>query len=165
MDIASDILLVSIPCMLLWRVQLQLRQKVALGVSLCLSLIMISVAVVRMAGMRLGENNVDVVWIEFWLQQECSIAVTMVSVSAFRSFFVASSSNDSPARRQVSRPWRTRLARKYWNMDNSGEDGADVLPQVPGATLTGMRTMIAGAGTETIISTEKPEPEEGSVEP
>ena len=117
-----------------------------LGISLYLSLIMAMIAVIRMAGVRLDGDIADIVWACFWQQQECSIAVIMISVSAFRSFFVASSSKDSPG--QPSKPWKLKLSRKYWNMDDSAESNTHGLPQIPSATMTGMRTFIAGAGAE-----------------
>ena len=65
-----------------------MRQKIGLGIILSLSLVMIMVAITRMAGIRLPQVVIDVVWLAFWQQQECSIAVIMFSMTAFRSFFV-----------------------------------------------------------------------------
>lgn len=165
MDIASDILLISIPIMLLSRVHLKLRQKIGLGLSLCLFLVMAIVPVIKITGIKLNGDVADNVWGCFWQQQECNIAVIMVSMSAFRSYFVATSSNNSPARHEVSRLWRFKLARKYWNMDDLPKSNTHNLPQIPSATLTGMRTDIAGAGAETTEWSDRHEPSEFPLEP
>ena len=89
MDIMSDILILSLPITLLWKVRISLRQKIGLAFSLCLSGVMIIVTIVRIAGIKQGgSGSVDIVWLAFWQQPECSIAVLMLSVSAFRSLFV-----------------------------------------------------------------------------
>ena len=52
MDVISDILVVSLPVALLWKVKIDIWQKMGLGLSLCLSLVMIIVAIVRIAGIK-----------------------------------------------------------------------------------------------------------------
>lgn len=88
MDVTSDILVVSLPVALLWNLRITRWQKAGLSLTLCLSLVMVLVAIIRSAGVK-HAGTVDIVWLTFWKQQECSIAVIMVSVIAFRSFFVA----------------------------------------------------------------------------
>lgn len=134
----------SLPIMLLWKVQISMHQKLGLGIMLSLSLVMAIVAIVRLAGIRLGGGEVDIVWLAFWQQQECSIAVCMLSVTAFRSFFVANSTPDRA--RIVSAYWKNKLLRRK-ALDESGEKGVGDLPTIPSATLTGVRTMIRGSGS------------------
>lgn len=143
-DVITDILVVSFPAALLWRVQLDVRQKFGLGFSLCLSLVMAMIAIVRISGIKTGNGAIDIVWLAFWQQQECSIALTMVSVSAFRSFFVATAAADPPPRRLRYSPhyWRRRLMRRPPSSDNHDEERTNGLPQIPRATLTGMTTVI-----------------------
>ncbi|MCJ1283686.1 hypothetical protein MMC26_003017 [Xylographa opegraphella] len=146
LDIVTDILVVSFPIALLWRVRIALRQKIGLAMSLCLSLVMVITAITRISGIKLEGGNIDIVWLAFWQQQECSIAVIMVSVSAFRSFFVVSASkNASPQKRKSSTYWRNRLLQKRSASPDDTEKGINDLPQIPSATMTGMRTVIQGA--------------------
>lgn len=143
-DVVTDFMVASLPIMLLWKVQISIHQKLGLGIMLSLSLVMAIVAIVRLAGIRLGGGEVDIVWVSFWQQQECSIAVCMLSVTAFRSFFVA---NSTPNRaRIVSAYWKNKLLRRK-ALDESSEKGVDDLPTIPSATLTGVRTMIRGSGS------------------
>ncbi|MCJ1389307.1 hypothetical protein MMC18_002163 [Xylographa bjoerkii] len=146
LDIVTDILVVSFPIALLWRVRIALRQKIGLAMSLCLSLVMAITAITRISGIKLAGGAVDIVWLAFWQQQECSIAVTMVSVSAFRSFFVVSASNNvSPKKPKSSTYWKNRLLQKRSASSKDTEKGDNELPQIPSATMTGMRTVIQGA--------------------
>lgn len=141
MDVVSDILVVSFPISLLWRVRINLHQKLGLALVLCLSLVMVIIAIVRIAGIKLGGGNVDIVWLAFWMQQECSIAVIMVSSSAFRSFFVASTTK-SPSPPYSPGSWKRRLLLRRPSPERNDMESANGLPQVPRATLTGMRTAI-----------------------
>ena len=145
MDITTDLLVLSFPFILLWKVRINARQKMGLAFSLCLSGVMVIVAIVRIAGMRQVGGPVDIVWLAFWQQQECSIAVFMVSVSAFRSLFVQSPAK-TPAPRQTreSPSYRRRIfLRRRHDRDLYDVEGTEGLPQIPGATLTGLST-IAG---------------------
>ena len=127
--------------------------------SLCLSLVMVITAITRISGIKLDGGAVDIVWLAFWQQQECSIAVIMVSVSAFRSFFVVSASNNaSPRKPKPSTYWRNRLLQKRSASSTDTEKGVDELPQIPGATMTGMRTVIQGARGSTFWPNEPDRP-------
>lgn len=143
MDITTDALVVSIPIVLLWRVRINFRQKIGLGILLCLSLVMAIIAIARMSGINLTYKDVDIVWLAFWQQQECSVAVIMISISAFRSLFVASPSK-RPSPKDFSKPrYRNRLYMKFTGLDKDTGFG---LPHIPGATLTGMRSVIRDGG-------------------
>ncbi len=101
---------------------------------------MIIVTIVRIAGMRIrGSGSVDIVWLFYWQQQECSIAVLMMSVSAFRTLFVPSPANLPPPSEKGRRFMRRRPDPDLY--DTHGTNG---LPQIPSATLTGMATLVRG---------------------
>ena len=51
----------AIPVCLLWRIQIKTSRKLALASSLCLSIIMIMIAVTRIAGIRSSMGTVDIV--------------------------------------------------------------------------------------------------------
>ena len=99
---------------------------------------MIVVAVVRMSGIRTAES-IDETWEVFWQCTEACIAVTMVSLTAFRSLFVA---NASSREKKSKTPYKERL----WYPRKRSRESQDIesLPSVPSATLTGMRTFIRG---------------------
>ena len=151
MDIVTDLLVVSFPIILLWKVQITMRQKLGLALFLCLSLVMVVVAVVRIAGIHLSRGNVDIVWLAFWMQQESSIAVIMVSSSAFRSFFVVNTV-DSPSPGYSPGSWKRKLLRRRPSPHRDDMESANGLPQIPRATLTGIRTKIRDMQISTILS-------------
>ena len=144
MDIMSDLLVLSLPVSILWKVRISVRQKIGLAFSLCLSGVMIIVTIIRIAGMRQrGSGSVDIVWVAFWQQQECSIAVLMVSVSAFRSLFVPSPATPALQRQQRYSPSEKgrRLLRRRPDPDLYDTHETNGLPQIPSATLTAMATV------------------------
>lgn len=148
MDITTDLLIVSFPLALLWRVRISFQQKFGLGCVLSLSLFMIIIAVIRMAGIQQASGVVDIVWLAFWQQQECSIAVIMVSVSAFRSFF-AQKANSYPAPRRRPEDYPPTIGRRIWRRERSEEDDLEKtlrntngMPSIPSATFNGVNTMI-----------------------
>ena len=148
---------VSIPILILHKSQMKMPQKLSLGVFLCLSVVMIIVAVTRMSAYRI-HGILDLTWEIFWIWTEGCIASIMGSMAAFRTLFLPSVSRN--AKRREERPpysMRERLMRKakrrkdseWEEMENEG------LPQIPAATLTGVRTFIRrnnrspGASTKT----------------
>ena len=135
---------VSFPVTLLWKVRMNMRQKLGLGSSLCLSFVMVIVAVIRISGARLPSGLPDFVWLSFWQQQECSIAVTMVSLAAFRSLFVTDASRQAMRPKYTSSYWKQK--KMAWNRRKCWQDldnfSLGSLPVIPSATMTGLRTFI-----------------------
>lgn len=116
-DILTDIFIASIPICLLWRVHLAARQKLGLALTLCLSLVMAVFALVRIGGVKLPNGFADIVWLTFWQQQEANIAVTMVCMTAFRSFFIEGTSTRGGGgggghHRIMSPPWSSQSFQK-----------------------------------------------------
>lgn len=140
-----------IPIHLLWRVQIQLRQKLALGVSLCLSIMMIISAIVQISGIRAPSHAIDVTWELFWQIVEACIAVIMVSLTAFRSLFIAHGAAALRYNRGNPNPGvRHRFdSRNFWRKRVSDDsEESQRLPRIPRATMTGLRTFIRGETTE-----------------
>ncbi|MCJ1466210.1 hypothetical protein MMC07_004829 [Pseudocyphellaria aurata] len=148
-DLGTDLMIIVIPILLLWRVQIKLQQKLALGLSLCLSIIMIITAIVQISGIHAPTDTIDVTWEIFWQLMEACIAVIMVSSTAFRSLFVAhKSGNKSPPQKPSlgKRMLNSRILAKK-RPQNDGQDHEDLVA-IPRATLTGMRTFIWGRRAE-----------------
>ena len=89
LDIITDMLVLSIPIALLWKVRIDLRRKMALLTVLCLSVFMIIISIVRIAFVHIqlpnGRGAPDTPWLFFWQNIEAATAIIMVSVTAFRS--------------------------------------------------------------------------------
>jgi hypothetical protein len=72
---------------------MRLRQKVAVGSFLFLSLVMIAMALVRVSKMP-GVVAIDTPYEIFWQYMEASIAILMASLTAFRTHVRASKRNE-----------------------------------------------------------------------
>ena len=137
--------MLSFPIAILWQIRIDILQKAGMGVWLCLSLVMVVIAIVRISGIKLAGGSVDIVWLVFWQQQESSVAVIMVSMSAFRSLFVES--GRAAGLKYPANRWTRRLVRRALGSEDQHDDlesNMD-LPQIPRATLTGMSETIRDA--------------------
>ena len=144
-------LVLIIPIHILCQIKINFRQKLVLGATLCLSIVMIMIAIIRISAIR-GHTSLDIVWGDFWNQTEACTALITVSFSAFRSFFVARESREREAQNR-QRFWymnkKDRL-RSAWRQRQFrfGSEELDGLPDIPQPTLTGMRTFINGGKTK-----------------
>lgn len=96
-------------------------------------------------------QGVDFVWVLFWLQVEACIAVIVVTLSAFRSIFVA---HESRLREDQNRNRRWYMSKKNlmvssWQRRKLGleSEEMDQLSKVPCAKMTGMSTFISGGNS------------------
>lgn len=123
----------AIPARLLWKVRIKLSQKLGLAGFLCLSMCMILMAIIRMSGL-MYRDNLDIAWIYLWQQVEACTAVTMLSLTAFRSFFIAANSRPNKSRPLIhsTRKWPRRHGKPA--AQNHGLDDLTI----PSATLTGL---------------------------
>ena len=138
--LADFTLVVSIPIIILWSAKIKLQQKFALGIFLSLSLVMVVIAIIRVAKIH-NLEGVDLQWEIFWQYMEGAIAILMASITAFRTVFV------SQGRRELERlrrPSYSVMERLKWRRNRAASNRLEGrgLPEVPGATLTGMRTFI-----------------------
>jgi len=91
-DIVTDLMIIAVPVALLWRVKIDLRRKLALGTVCSLSAVMIVLAIIRVAlapvRSPVQTDNppvTDSLWLFVFQNIEASVAVVMVSITAFRS--------------------------------------------------------------------------------
>ena len=139
LDVVTDSLLISIPILLLWNVQISLRRKMILGGILCLSVLMIIIAIVRVATGKNAKGQVDTAWVIFWLQAEACVALMVVSVSAFRALFVAQRASKYNHDLESRRERQDESQAKLWTSRMKHDK---ILPSVSSPVLTGVRTQI-----------------------
>ena len=145
--------------MVLHTARIRTSQKAGLGVFLCLSLVMVVFSITRVSKIS-GASGVDVPWLFFWQFMEASVAVLMGSLTVFRTLLIAdgkSKAAGSPGekggcgggggekrspRSYYSFYHRMRLlGRRKEHGDLESQDGSG-LPEIPSATMTGLRTFI-----------------------
>lgn len=114
---------------------MQARQKFGLGVFLCLSIVMMAVAIVRISGF-VYHGGIDNVWVYIWQHIEACVAVIMISLTAFRSIFLAKTSR--PPQRKL-KSWKETFSRRK---KDSSADEAQVNLTIPKPTMTGLRSFI-----------------------
>jgi uncharacterized membrane protein YozB (DUF420 family) len=151
-----------IPVMVVWRIKIHWTQRVALAFSLCLTIFLIVITVVRVSGL-VNKDIVDNVWEIYWTLLSAEVGIILAAAISFRALFVARSnskkSNLSPqeqARQFFKRSYLSRKRRKngpYTDTFDTMSDTESGLPSVPRAYMTGMRTFIDEQGR----SFERPE--------
>lgn len=63
LDILTDCFLISIPIILLWNIQISIRQKLVLCGILCLSVVMIIMAIIRVSTGKSSNGQLDSAWV------------------------------------------------------------------------------------------------------
>ncbi|PWY92220.1 hypothetical protein BO70DRAFT_402066 [Aspergillus heteromorphus CBS 117.55] len=145
LDALTDLMIISIPIRLLYKVQVRTLTKVGLGCFLCLSIFMCVCSIIRTAG-TYYHGALDYPWQVFWLHLEGCIGVTMGSITVYRSTLIGS--NEVSA---VFKKYITRM--KGAVRGSSGDNGMPQpeeeskterrtfgLPSIPQATISGLRT-------------------------
>lgn len=98
-DVSSDLLIISIPALVIRKVKIPLRSKTYLAFSFCLSAVMIVCAVLQGATLETGGiQAIDVVWQIYFQIVELTLAVMVVSLTAFRTFFIQRGSRNNTPR-------------------------------------------------------------------
>ena len=146
---------VSIPIIILRRTQLKMAQKISLSAFLCLSVAMIIIACIRLSGLR--DNNT--VWIYFWQYMEACVACIMASILTFRTLFIGDRTREFKPQRLQQGSIRQRVLHnmKIFNMAawEKVEDDSSELPEIPSATISGLRTFIRQAGSPMAMTSEQ----------
>lgn len=108
---------------------------------------MIIIASIRMLGFNI-KNTYIAVWGLFWHQTEASIAIIMVSTTAFRSL-LGLKAQKAQKKKVAERYWvarRPQLLARYSKKATEDESEYEQLSSIPSASLTGMRTSTDGEG-------------------
>ncbi|KAL9618969.1 MAG: hypothetical protein Q9160_006363 [Pyrenula sp. 1 TL-2023] len=174
-DIVGDLLILYIPCRLIWQIKAKWVQKVALASSLCLTMLVIMCTIIRAAGIRSGKA-VDFVWEVYWQYIAASLGLSMMAATAFRSLFVShrnslrqdQQASDTQHRRfsyanvksAFSKffsvgSWRlsSRPSKDITTTTGSSQDPDVELGKIERGTITGLRTFMGGFGwTKTTAS-------------
>lgn len=137
LDIFTDLLIISLPVMLLSRVSISFKCKIILSMALCLSVFMIVICIVRATTCKLPNGIIDSTWLGLWLCIETNIAIIMVSLTTFRSLYRqgASPGYSTPLRITKSSLWPSlrafKLPGKGQGMEENKLEDFGVLPERP----------------------------------
>ncbi len=108
---------------------------------------MIMIAIVRVSALRIENPHIDGQWVLFWQDMEASVAVIMVSLTAFRSLLGIKALKAREKREQLWFSYRRNLLTRNFKKTSQDKSEVEQLPSIPGATLAGVHTFICSDGS------------------
>ena len=84
-----------IPIKLVWGLRLKWSKKAAIAATLCLTVLVMIITVIRVATI-VPEDKIDLVWGVYWHIIAAEVCVIMAGCMTFRVFFVARNKRGSP---------------------------------------------------------------------
>lgn len=120
------------------------RQKLALSFFLCLSIMMIIIAIIRVSRTSYSDRKIDVVWQSLWQALEGCVALVMTSITAFRTIFMGQRIRARRRKRWTpAHSWMQR-AKQRKNAHKEGDvwSNNDQLPSIPQATFVKLRKYV-----------------------
>ena len=157
---------------LIWSVKVKPIQKLTLTCSLCLTVFVITITIIRASGLE-WQGKLDVLWNVYFQIVAAEVGLILVSMTAFRALFVSRAARKQHSPRLHPSLWtKSKYALKkllnpiQWTLKHSGnisgsqkygstkEDFDGKLPNIPGATITGVRTFIDHEGDTTESRTD-----------
>lgn len=163
---ANLIVVLCIPCRLIWQVKIKLSQKVVLACSLCLTAVVVIFTLTRASGL-VWHGTIDVVWEVYFQIVPAEVGLILVSMTAFRAMFVSRAARKPHSPQKGPSVWvrsrsflRILVDPRRWmsrhSKDTTGGQKDDTvkrgfngeLPSIPGATMTGINTFINCQGEE-----------------
>lgn len=148
---ANMLLVLVLPVAIVWRIRVRPSQKLALLLSLGLTVFMVIITIIRVSGI-VYEDKVDTVWEVYWLVLGGEVGISMAAAIAFRSFFVTRNQSKSTPPPEKYRFFKSATFRRFRRRDPLDLDSTDDhgLPGIPGAQITGIRTFINRQGKSTV---------------
>lgn len=157
-----------IPCRLIWKIKVRWAQKVALALTLCLTIVTIICTIIRAAGLRSG-NKIDSVWETYWQYIAAATGLSMTAAAAFRSLFISHQTSQRRDQQESDsgRHWllytqfkqavRRLLTKRNWRFGSASPGDSDTtlrpnknldleLGKIERRTITGLRSFIHGFG-------------------
>ena len=139
-------IVISIPILILRQVQIKFFAKLLLSCSLCLSAMMIVVAIIGVSRLHdTKANAIDGVWAVYWQWVEVCMAITMASFTVFRTFFVQHTQRHRAPPRRV---WYSNIWARIRSNTSPEEEASRAWPTIPKSIMTGMRSFIDRHGHE-----------------
>lgn len=127
--------------LILRQLNIKARQKTAVGSFLCLSLAMVAIALTRASNLHsksTGPVALDFIYQSLLLLLEATVAVLMAFLTAYRTFFVA----QTERKRRQERMKRPAYSFKRFAFRKTTHDEEARLPEIPRATMTGIRSFL-----------------------
>ncbi|MCJ1356208.1 MAG: hypothetical protein MMC33_006202 [Icmadophila ericetorum] len=120
-DILTDLLVISLPILILRKARLQMRHKLVLGIMLCLSFFLILIAIFRYISTQQTIAGIwAFMWYLFWHDVQACVAIILVCATAFRTLFLSSTTKDSSLDSPRTGLLRRIVGHRLWPWRRSG---------------------------------------------
>ncbi|KAF3014342.1 hypothetical protein E8E15_003701 [Penicillium rubens] len=97
-DITTDLMILSIPFLVLWKTRISLRKKLILLSIFSATIFIMVTAIIRVAVGMDYDRQMNIDWLCFWSFVEVDVAIIVSCVASLRQLFVASQNQSSSAR-------------------------------------------------------------------
>ncbi|CAI7587896.1 unnamed protein product [Penicillium glandicola] len=97
-DVITDLMILSIPFLVLWRVRISLRKKLGLLSIFSATIFIMVTAIIRVAVRMNYDRQINIDWLCFWSFVEVDVAIIVSCVASLRQLFVISQNQSSSAR-------------------------------------------------------------------
>lgn len=95
---------ISIPSLILWKVQIPLKRKLMLLGIFSLTVVVMAVAIIRVAVNSDNTRNAAIDWLYFWSNIEAATAIVIACMASFRQLFVTSQNAHQYSRYRGEKP-------------------------------------------------------------
>ncbi|CAI6340010.1 unnamed protein product [Periconia digitata] len=167
-DIIGDFFILVIPIVLIWKIRISWKQKIALSFTLCLTVVMIAITITRITGLQ-WKGKLDLVWEIFFIAIAAEIGLSLVAITAFRALYVSKSKSRHVPGAISTFNWyhkgKSFMLGVFSNIGGNsargkseshemhGKTDDDLGDPIPNATMTGMRTFIDQNGKSEVYET------------
>ncbi|KND94611.1 hypothetical protein TOPH_00772 [Tolypocladium ophioglossoides CBS 100239] len=111
-DIATDLLVMSIPLWILWNVQIPRQKKLLLAGIFSVTVFIMVVAVIRVVLVKGSTDqlqNASIDWLYMWSNVEMGVAIIVACLASFRQLFIFKK-HASPGAKSPQSSWTERIA-------------------------------------------------------
>ncbi|PVH95106.1 hypothetical protein DM02DRAFT_571731 [Periconia macrospinosa] len=160
LDIVGDLFILVIPVILIWQIRVRWTQKIAISLTLCLTVIMVAVTITRIAGLK-WKGKLDYVWESYFIAIAAEIGLVLGAITAFRALYVSKAKGRQVQKTTITFNWyrkgNSALLNAFGTRNGKGDSGVEpnekrnrILPNaIPNATMTGVRTFMEENGRST----------------
>ncbi|KAJ5662693.1 hypothetical protein N7462_011619 [Penicillium macrosclerotiorum] len=94
-DVVSDLMILSIPVLVLWNTRISRRKKAILLSIFSATIIIMIIAIIRVVVDNTIDREINIAWLCFWGFVEVDAAIIVSCVASLRQMFITSQNRDS----------------------------------------------------------------------
>lgn len=110
-DVVTDLMILSIPILILWNTRISLRKKLILFSVFSATILIMVIAVIRVVINNSLNSSVDISWLYFWSFIEMGTGIIIACIASFRQLFVTSQNQHLYGKAMYRTPYSPLLNR------------------------------------------------------